>query len=237
MVTIRLRTKFLLSMVLISAGLTSLSLLLVRQSVQSQVRQEIVSDLHNSVSTFGSFQQEQETTLSHSADLLADLPNLRSLMTTNHEATIQDGSTPLWQLTGSDLFVLANRGGKIVALHTASSGFTKEMAQSSLSASLDRQERWWYGAKHLYEIFLKPIYFGPASSGTLLGFLVIGREIDERVAAQIGRVASSRVAFYYDDAIVTSTLTPANRAELMKQKLPSTQGSQPVSLELVTSVF
>jgi signal transduction histidine kinase len=237
MVTIRLRTKFLLSMVLISAGLTSLSLLLVRQSVQSQVRQEIVSDLHNSVTTFGSFQQEQEITLSHSAALLADLPNLRSLMTTNHEATIQDASTPLWQLTGSDLFVLANRGGKIMALHTNSSGFTEEMAQSSLSLSLDRQERWWYGAKHLYEIFLKPVYFGPASSGTLLGFLVIGREIDERVAAQIGRVASSRVAFYYGDAIVTSTLTPANRAELMKQKLPGTQGSQPVSLELGNEHF
>jgi signal transduction histidine kinase len=237
MVTIRLRTKFLLSMVLISAGLTSLSLLLVRQSVQSQVRQEIVSDLRNSVSTFGSFQQEQEITLSHSADLLADLPNLRALMTTNHEATIQDGSMPLWQLAGSNLFVLANRGGKVVALHTNSPGFTREMAQNSLTSSLDRQERWWYGDKHLYEIFLKPIYFGPASAGRLLGFLVIGREIDERVAAQIGRVASSRVAFYYGDAVVTSTLTPANRSELMKQKLPGTQGSQPVSLELGNEHF
>lgn len=237
MVTIRLRTKFLLSMVLISAGLTSLSLLLVRQSVQSQVRQEIVSDLHNSVSTFGSFQQEQETTLSHSADLLADLPNLRALMTTNHEATIQDGSTPLWQLTGSDLFVLADRGGKVVALHTNSPGFTREMAQSSLTSALDRQERWWYGARHLYEIFLKPIYFGPASAGRLLGFLVIGREIDERVAAQIGRVASSRVAFYYGDTVVTTTLTPANRSELMKQKLSATKGSQPVSLELGSEHF
>jgi len=237
MVTIRLRTKFLLSMVLISAGLTSLSLLLVRQSVQSQVRQEIVSDLHNSVTTFGSFQQEQEITLSHSADLLADLPNLRALMTTNHEATIQDGSTPLWQLTGSDLFVLADRGGKVVALHTNSPGFTREMAQSSLTSALERQERWWFGAQNLYEIFLKPIYFGPASAGRLLGFLVIGREIDERVATQIGRVASSRVAFYYGDAIVTSTLQPANRAELMKQKLPGTQGSQPVSLELGNERF
>src|SRR5437763_2694666 len=237
MVTIRLRTKFLLSMVLISAGLTSLSLLLVRQSVQSQVRQEIVSDLHNSVTTFGSFQQEQEITLSHSADLLADLPNLRALMTTNHEATIQDGSTPLWQLTGSDLFVLADRGGKVVALHTNSPGFTREMAQSSLTSAFDRQERWWFGAKHLYEIFLKPIYFGPASAGRLLGFLVMGREFDERVAAQIGRVASSRVAFYYGDAIVTSTLMPANRSDLMKQKLPGTQSSQPVSLELGNEHF
>lgn len=214
-----------------------MSLLLVRQSVQSQVREEIVSDLHNSVTTFGSFQQEQEITLSHSADLLADLPNLRALMTTNHEATIQDGSTPLWQLTGSDLFVLADRGGKVVALHTNSPGFTREMAQSSLTSALERQERWWFGAQNLYEIFLKPIYFGPASAGRLLGFLVIGREIDEQVATQIGRVASSRVAFYYGDAIVTSTLKPGNRAELMKQKLPGTQGSQPVSLELGNERF
>ena len=239
MVTIRLRTKFLLSMVLISAGLTSLSLLLVRQSVQSEVRQEIFSDLYNSVSTFESFQQEQEITLSHSADLLADLPNLRALMTTNHEATIQDGSTPLWQLAGSDLFVLANRGGKVVALHTNLPGFTSQMAQSSLSSSLqlERQERWWFGDKHLYEIFLKPIYFGPASAGRLLGFLVIGREIDQRVAAQIGRVASSRVAFYYGDAIVTSTLTPANQLELIKQKLPGSKRSQPASLELGSERF
>jgi signal transduction histidine kinase len=237
MVTIRLRTKFLLSMVLISAGLTSLSLLLVRQSVQSQVRRQIFSDLRNSVSTFGSFQQEQEITLSHSADLLADLPNLRALMTTNHEATIQDGSMPLWQLAGSDLFVLANRGGRVVALHTNLPGFTLEMSQNSLTSSLERQERWWFGANHLYEIFLKPIYFGPASSGQLLGFLVIGREIDERVAAQIGRVASGRVAFYYGDAIVTSTLTPANRAELMKHKLPASQSSQPMSLELGNEHF
>jgi signal transduction histidine kinase len=239
MVTIRLRTKFLLSMVLISAGLTSLSLLLVRQSVQSQVRREIFSDLYNSVSTFESFQQEQEITLSHSADLLADLPNLRALMTTNHEATIQDGSTPLWQLAGSDLFVLANRSGKVVALHTNLTGFTPEMAQSSLTSSLksEQQERWWFGANHLYEIFLKPIYFGPASAGRLLGFLVIGREIDQQVAAQIGRVASSRVAFFYGDAIVTSTLTPANQSELMRQKLPGSERSQPASLELGSERF
>jgi len=232
MVTVRLRTKFLLSMVLISAGLTSLSLLLVRQSVQSQVRKQIFSDLRNSVSTFQSFQQAQEITLSHSADLLADLPNLRALMTTNHEATIQDGSTPLWQLTGSDLFVLASRTGKVVALHTNHPGFDQEMAQSSLTRSLERQERWWFGANHLYEIFLKPIYFGPAAAGRLLGFLVIGQEIDQRVAAQIGRVAGGRVAFYYGDAIVISTLVPANQSELRAEKLTSSQKSQPMSVEL-----
>ncbi|HKW19447.1 MAG TPA: HAMP domain-containing sensor histidine kinase [Terriglobales bacterium] len=236
MVTIRLRTKFLLSMVLISAGLTSLSLLLVRRSMESEVREQIFSDLRNSVTTFKSFEEEQETTLSHSADLVADLPDLRALMTTNHEATIQDGSTSKWRLAGSDLFALANRSGKIVALHTYYSEFTWPMAQKALDSSLERQERWWFGAKHLYEIFLKPIYFGPASADHLLGFLVIGREIDQNVATQIGRVASSGVAFYYGEDIITSTLTLENQTELMNAHLPITE-SRPVQVKLGSERF
>src|SRR5450631_3872949 len=98
MVKLRLRTKFLLSMLLISAGLTSGSLLLVRRTVQHQIKNEISADLQNSVTTFQNFQREREVTLSHSADLLADLPNLRALMTTQDEATIQDGSDSLWRL-------------------------------------------------------------------------------------------------------------------------------------------
>src|SRR5665213_5019 len=139
MVKLRLRTKFLLSMLLVSAGLTSTTLLLVRRSVQHQVKNEISADLQNSVSTFQNFQRERELTLSHSADLLADLPNLRALMTTQDEATIQDASTALWQLAGSDLFVLADRSGAVVALHAASPGFTRQMAQQSLKASINSQ--------------------------------------------------------------------------------------------------
>jgi len=131
-----MRTKFLLSMLLISAGLTCTSLLLVRRSVQSQVKKGIFADLHNSVGTFRNFQRERELTLTHSAELMADLPDLRALMTTRHEATIQDAADHLWRLAGSDLFVLADRTGKVVALHTASPGLSHDMAQESLSSSL-----------------------------------------------------------------------------------------------------
>jgi signal transduction histidine kinase len=236
MVKLRMRTKFLLSMLLISAGLTSTSLLLVRRSVQAQVRKEIFSDLHNSVTTFQNFQRERELTLTHSAELLADLPNLRALMTTEHEATIQDASTGLWRLAGSDLFVLADRSGRVVALHTVSPGLTHEMAQASLAGALNQEgpEHWWFGAHHLYEVFLKPIYFGPAAQNRLLGFLVIGYEIDDRVASQVSRIAASQVVFYFGNSIVKSTLTPAQEAELARQRaLPSaplTSGPEAVQL-------
>jgi len=211
-------------MVLVSAGLTSLSLLLVRHTVQAKVVDEIYSDLQNSVTTFQSFQHEQELTLSRFADLLADLTNTRALMTTHDETTIQDGSEGIWRLAGSDLFVLADPTAKIVALHTNTEGFTREMAQSSLSALLQRRERWWFGANHLYEVFVKPIYFGPAADNRLLGFLVIGYEIDSRVASQIGRIANSKVAFSYNGAVVITTLPADLNPQFASQDFSAESG-------------
>lgn len=47
----RLRTKFLLSLVAITAGLSTATLLIVRYSVQKRVRAGIQEDLRNSVET------------------------------------------------------------------------------------------------------------------------------------------------------------------------------------------
>jgi signal transduction histidine kinase len=236
MLKLRMRTKFLLSMLLISAGLTCTSLLLVRHSVQKQVKREIFADLQNSVSTFQNFQRERELTLTHSAELLADLPNLRALMTTQHEATIQDASSDLWRLASSDLFVLADRAGRVVALHTASPGLTREMAQDAFAKTVsdEASAHWWFGGQHLYEVFLKPIYFGAAADNQLLGFLVIGHEIDDRLASQVSRIAASQVAFCYGDAIVKTTLTPTQEEDLNRQRaLHSTSpGTGPEEIQL-----
>ena len=236
MLKLRMRTKFLLSMLLISAGLTCTSLLLVRHSVQKQIKSEIFADLRNSASTFQNFQRERELTLTRSAELLADLPNLRALMTTQHEATIQDGSSGLWRLAGSDLFVLADRTGHVVALHTTSPGLTHEMAQQSFGNTLNDESsgHWWFGGQHLYEVFLKPIYFGAAAENRRLGFLVVGYEIDDRLASQVGRIAASQVAFYYGDAVVKTTLTPVQETELDRQRVfhsaPGVSGPEEIQL-------
>ena len=206
-------------MLLISSGLTCTSLLLVRHTVQKQVRNEIFVDLRNSVDTFQSFQSQREATLTRSAELLADLPNLRALMTTQHEATIQDASTGLWRLAGSDLFALADREGRLVALHTTTSGLTRDLAQQFIrNASVqDSSGQWWFGGQHLYEVFLKPIYFGPASANRQLGFLAVGYEIDDRVASEVSRISASQVAFYYGNAIVRTTLPTIKESELPHQ--------------------
>ena len=238
MTQLRLRTKFLLSMLLISAGLTATSLLLVRHSVRGQVRKEIFSDLQDSVSTFQNFQQLRELTLTRSAEQLAYQPLVRSLMTAPDDATIQDASTSWWRLSGSDLFVLVDRTGRVVALHASSPGFSREMAQQSLGVGYNEEgsTQWWFGSQHLYQVFIKPIYFGSASENRLLGLLVLGYEIDDRVASQVSRIAASQVAFYCGDTVVRSTLNPAQEAALAQHPFVRSS-SDPAQVQLGDEQF
>jgi len=209
----RLRTRFLLSMLLVTAGLTTTSLLLVRRSVESNVRQSIADNLHNSVAAFQDFRHERETMLTSDVALLADLPITRAIMTSPDPVTIQDASQAVSQIADRDLFVMVDRAGRVVALHTKTPGFTREAAEKYFQQSLDddrgESSHWWLGEHHLYQTFIQPVYRGSRTDGTLLGFLVIGYEINDRLAAQVSKVAGSQVAFSSGNEIVGTTLSSA----------------------------
>jgi signal transduction histidine kinase len=212
---LRLRTRFLLSMLLVTAALTTTSLLLVQRSIRSNVRQSIAENLRNSVSVFQEFRHEREAMLTSDVSLLADIPLTRAIMTSTDPVTIQDASQDVWQhvRSSSDLFVLVDRSGKVVALHTKTPGFTREAAEKFFQQSLDEDQgdasHWWFGEHHLYQTFVQPIFRGSRTEGTLLGFLVIGYEINDRLASRVSKVAASQVAFSYGTEVVATTLSPA----------------------------
>src|SRR5258708_24451778 len=118
----RLRTKFLLSLLAVSSSLTFATLWLVHRSVRVQLQKEITEDLQNSVIVFRDFQREREITLTRSAELLANLPSLKALMTTRNAAKIPDASAEIWRLAPSDFFVLRNPLGKGWAIKTTLTG-------------------------------------------------------------------------------------------------------------------
>jgi len=205
-------------MVLVSATLTVATLLAVQLTVRQQVSAGIERDLQNSVSAFHNFQKQREETLERSAALLADLPIVRAMMTTGHPATIQDASRDVWHLAGSDLLVLADASGTVVALQASAKEITIRKGQEFLPQVVSQQEtRHWLEVEgHLYEVFLQDIYFGPASEHRVLGYLLLGYEIDDKVARELSRISASEVAFRYGDTIVRSTLKPAEEAELLR---------------------
>lgn len=226
MLRLQLRTKFLLSMLLVTLGVTFASLLIVRHRVNLQVYRQIEEDLRNSLATFQEFHRQREANLHRSAQLLAALPSLKALMTTRDAATIQDGSGDFQTLSASDLLVLANRSGQVVALHTQSGRLSREAAQRFVARSLDSTEtQWWFDGQHLFQVAMEPVYFGAPARNTLLGFLAVGFEINQSVAHEVRRISGSEVAFHLENGIAASTLPAAQETELSKRLAPMSEPS------------
>jgi signal transduction histidine kinase len=230
-----LRVKFLLAVTLISALLTSAVLLMVQYRVRIHVRDEIGQSLRDSVVTFQRLQQQRGSTYEHAVELVATLPPLRAAMTSDDPATIQDASTMFWKLAGSDLFVLADRSGRIVAFHASAKGVDAGVARDPLSRGLSagQSNDWWYIGGHLFEVFFEPIYFGATEPANVRGMLATGYEIDAGVAGDATRVASSQIAFGYDGRLVLGTVPPAQR-DALATFLPrlTASGSEPQELRL-----
>src|ERR1700734_4546777 len=75
-----LRTKFLLSLVLIIAGLTFATLLIVGHTAEEQVQKALEQDTRNSVGTFENVRAERQIELDRDAEILATLPSMKSIM-------------------------------------------------------------------------------------------------------------------------------------------------------------
>src|SRR6266481_6406810 len=234
MIKLQLRTKFLLSLLVVSSTVTLATLWMVGRSVR--VQRQIADDLHNSVVVFQDFQRQREISLATSAELLASLPSLKALMTSRDAATIQDASADIWRLAPSDVFVLADSIGRVMAIHTTLPGMTRTVAQDLMKRSLeiDQPSFWWYGSEHLYQVFLQPIYFGRPQDGSVLGLLGVGHEISDSLASEVSRVASSQVAFFYGNKLIASTVHSGQQVELAHagRNVPDLQISDPTEIRL-----
>jgi hypothetical protein len=85
---VRTRVLLLTSLVLIIAGTTASSLLIVRSRLQHHVQMSLAADLQHSVETFQDLEAHRRSTLDQESSLLASLPSLKALMTTSDPRTI-----------------------------------------------------------------------------------------------------------------------------------------------------
>jgi signal transduction histidine kinase/ActR/RegA family two-component response regulator len=213
---LRLRTKFLFSMVLLVAGLTWFSLLVVRHTAQDRARQELTSDLHSSLMMLNRLQKERQLAISRKADLLAT----SAFLSSNDPASFTDSTSNPLDTSRSDLMALANSTGAIVAFRVSQPSFLTDSAAALLRSSLRRNRNtdWWFNSGHLYEVVLQPV--GPFSAtpeAHSAGTVVVGQELDESSVRDLGRLLSSEIALSYQNQVVVSTLDPYRQSQLASQ--------------------
>jgi signal transduction histidine kinase len=218
MARLRLRTQLLVATLLIICALTGALLLIVHHTVRSEIAGQVQQSTDASLRAFESVQQQHELELSRAAALLAELPTLKALMTTEHARTIQDASEPFWKLAGSDLFLLGNAERRVVGFHVSKKGWTSAVAERDLARSLEHGEdaAWWYADGQLYWVFLRPIMVGTKNEQRQLGTLAVGYRVDSTVAEQLALVSASQIALATDNKVIASTLSPGDEAELQR---------------------
>jgi signal transduction histidine kinase len=214
----RMRTTLMVWLIAFSVGLTAASLLIIRASLQQQIQGALLSDLDHSLGTFRNIAHQRSQMLAREAALMADLPSLKALMATQDVKTIQDGSHEFWTISGSDFFALTSPSGTLV---TYSSNATLDGGRvadglHSCMANPDEPCRVAFG-KSLYELSIRPIYFGPPSNGSQLGYVVIGYAIDPQVAKEVKDAAEADVAFLVNDEISASTFSQGRLDEFRAQ--------------------
>jgi signal transduction histidine kinase/CheY-like chemotaxis protein len=209
----KLRTKFLISVAVVTTVLTAASMLIVRRSVDAHARQQIVASFNNSAENLSDFQQRREAAAQHYADLLSQIPFLKAMMTTQDPATVQDASTSLFEGSGADLMVLSGPSGSLLAVH-AKGGALQEDRLQNAALLHDQAPSWWLVGNRLYEVVARPIESGDGTEKVHLGTMVLGYEVTPAVIKEIGGIADADVAFIYHDRVVASTLSPEQRASL-----------------------
>jgi signal transduction histidine kinase len=216
MARLRLQTQLLISTLLIICALTGAILLIVRHTVRSQIAEQVRDSTAASLREFENVQHQLKSQLSRTAALLAVLPTLKALMTSQHAPTIQDGSIPFWKLAGSDLFLLADPGGKVMGLHVSRAGLDARSAGDHLAASLKDGEdsAWWYAGGRLYWVFLRPITAGAGNNAKQLGLVAVGYEVDSAIAEQLALSADSKIVLAANNKVIASTFPPNEEIEL-----------------------
>jgi signal transduction histidine kinase/ActR/RegA family two-component response regulator len=206
-----LRTKFLLSLVLTTAGLSCATLLVVRHTAKKHLEQEIATDASNSAMTLQLLLHQREALLGRKASLLAALASV----TLDDDPTLQNSADNPLDAEGNDLVILADGSNRITALHSTNPGFKTADAQQLVLHSAGRVGGdWWYAAGSLYQIVVQHVENHSAETGRSRETVVVGRELGYSAVHDLGRVSASEVAFSYQGDIAASTLMPLDEGDL-----------------------
>jgi signal transduction histidine kinase len=205
---IRTRVLFLLCLTVIIAGTTAASLYLIRSQLRRQVYSNLQTDLNHSMETFQDLEASRRAALERENALMAALPSLKALMTSNDARTIADDAVDFWKTSGNDLFSLADASRHVEAAYTLGASNTDALRRDLQEVISDPSRHYLLTSGKLYEFSVHPLYFGSATTGTLLGYVISGYAIDSAFLREVGRGAGAEAAFIAKSLVTVSTLSP-----------------------------
>src|SRR5262245_57305439 len=205
---------------LTSAMLAVLSIGAALYLVSVRVTSELEESLQHEIRSTGQLVEQLRTTraqmFSMSARLIADAPTLKAAVDTNDPATVQNNATIYQNQLNSNLLLVTNKTGGVLATIGASPQAALVVStQPSVRKAIDGDESISLipqpdGILHLVTV---PIVIG-ISHPDILGTLSVGFLLDDAFARQLKQITGSEIAFGMDGQILASTLPQDARPAL-----------------------
>jgi signal transduction histidine kinase/ActR/RegA family two-component response regulator len=236
----RLRTKFLLSLSLVTVALSCATLFAVRSSGENHARQQLVAGTHTSLLTFDVLFRQKQSALERKADLLATQAAMAGA-----PADVEDSDPGSAPASGGQK---ANPSDAQAAPADASAADPDADALSGAADPLESDGSDLVAVADtpgkIVVLHSRETNFPPAEAeqmlkrslaggsradwwyvgGTLYqvalerigsgrGTVIVGREIDYRAVHDLGRMSDSQVVFTFDRNVVASTFRPIEEEE------------------------
>lgn len=234
---VRTYALMVLGMAVVTLIVTCLCVIIIRYRWHLQVTDDLSQDLEHSVRAFQELQAERLGSLDRENSLLAELPTLKALMTSGDDLTIQDGAVEFWQLSGTDLFALADTSGRIVAAYSKAATAGPALREGLRRLLGSTGKHYLIDGGSLYACSLRPLYFGSNHEGTLLGYVISGVSI-ERTVRQSNDPTAVEATFLSGGKIAATTLSPSVQVGLEAQAaLLAKISRKPATVKLGNSQF
>jgi signal transduction histidine kinase len=198
---------------LASAALAVLGIGAAVYFVNVRVTRQAEAELERALVEAGRVVEQHSTTLSQTftlvARLVADLPKLKAAVETGDPPTVQPLAADYQARVSSDLFVVTNRVGTVLA--AVGPRGPVDVAGLPVRSALEGRETTSFRPHPggVLQVVTVPISIG-ADPPEIMGTLTLGFVFDDALAARFGVLTDSEVAFALDGDVRASTL-PADR--------------------------
>lgn len=183
----------------------------VNVTVTSQAERELRRELEEAGAVVDEFRTNLFDHFLREARLLADLPKLKALLTTD-AATVREPADEYRRQIDSDVLILTGPDGAVLADPGLGEDRLDAQARAAIAEARAGKEHTWFWpqAGSVLQMASLPVWIeiDPAAP-ELLGTLSVGFRLDAQTAQRVRALTNTEIAFTYGGRVLASTVDPA----------------------------
>jgi signal transduction histidine kinase len=214
-----LRGRIFLASALLAVVAIGVAIYVVNVRVTQEAERTLEQDIVSTATLVDQLRTTNAQTYTEMARFIADAPKMKAAVDTNDPPTVQDIANGYQQQLRSNVLLVTNRAGSVLATVGAASRATLVAAsRPAIDAALAGREQVSLlpEANGILQLITVPITIG-LNPPEILGTLSLGLMLDDAIAAQLKQITGSDIAFGMNGRVLAGTLPPESHGVLGEQ--------------------